>query len=94
MAAVREADAPSAAACPLCGSPTECGVVAGGADCWCAAIELPVELAATLARGAARACVCAKCVAAARLARAASSVAVALVDHGNVVLQRVVARDE
>jgi hypothetical protein len=55
----------SAAVCPLCGGPNECGAAANQATCWCFTVVIPGHVVARVPddqRG--RACVCARCAAA------------------------------
>jgi hypothetical protein len=52
----------SAARCPLCGGPNECGVAAGTSTCWCWSAEIPAEtLAGVPEAQRGRICVCEKC---------------------------------
>jgi hypothetical protein len=64
-------EAPDPSRCPLCGVANQCGMAAGSNECWCFAATVSkdaLERLPAVVRG--KACVCARCAAAAEAATA------------------------
>lgn len=65
----RPGHAPDPAICPLCDQPNQCqmaGATPVNGPCWCVRQEFPAELLDRVPEAArSRACICARCVAAA-----------------------------